>query len=498
MKRYINFRPILFCAVSFSVGILFAGYYPFLGALTFIIPTVATAAVVGLYSLLYKDGNIAKAAITGAVCALFCAFGSLGLLIRVEHTVNSVVESGVYRVSGEVRDIYSDGENSTAILGDCSVGGEKTSDICVSGIGADVDVYDRFTAKCKVKSVEKTDDGKYSFAVLSGEGMTAEPVGEISVSKGGDLRSAFAKKADEIFSVGLGGEEGKVAVAMFTGLTYGMGESLFWYRMTGLAHVFAVSGLHIGLLFSAVSLILKAVRVNGAIRATLASVAAFFYAYLCGMTASCVRAAVMCSLYSVALASSKKPDKLNSFAFAVFAVLAIRPGDLFSLGFIMSFSVGLSLIVVAPPIKRFLGFLPPKFDDAFATIAAAELAVLPVCVICFGHFPLIAILSNALLIPVLTAVYYLLWVGFILSAVGVPPLYALAAPRVLLIGTNAVANRLADFKFGIKTMPSPLVFTYAVPLALSSDAFNFGKKTKITFAATTFATILLCLILSYS
>ena len=103
------------------------------------------------------------------------------------------------------------------------------------------------------------------------------------VGKSDKFYARFAVFTDGILSKGFGKEEYAVARALLRGDTDEMAETIDFYRLSGIAHVFAVSGMHVGLVFAAFTLLFKPVRVRKIYKSLAISCLLFIYAYLCGI-----------------------------------------------------------------------------------------------------------------------------------------------------------------------------------------------------------------------
>ena len=136
-------------------------------------------------------------------------------------------------------------------------------------------------------------------------------------------------------------------------------------------------------------------------------------------------------------------------------------------------------MILAPAISRRLGFLPDFLRTLVAATLASQLASIPLLVSFFGYFPVLSILANVLMIPVITLAFYLLWAAVIICLIlPVDRLIALYIPYIILNGTNAAANFFATFGVFMTKFPTALCYVYYPTLAGCSDAVNFSRKMK--------------------
>lgn len=90
------------------------------------------------------------------------------------------------------------------------------------------------------------------------------------------------------------------------------GDVLENFRNGGVAHIFAVSGLHIGFLAGVVFFLLRSCRVRGVPKVLISAAVLVFYAGICGFSPSSLRAAVMASVLAAAKETGMKYDGLSS------------------------------------------------------------------------------------------------------------------------------------------------------------------------------------------
>ena len=139
------------------------------------------------------------------------------------------------------------------------------------------------------------------------------------------------------------------------------------FRFTGTMHLFAVSGLHVGMLAVILWFALKALRIprNWAVILTIPLL--FFYVLVTGMKMGSMRSATMASILLIGISLFRRSPLLNTLAAAAFLQLALDTNDLFSAGWQFSYSVVFAIIVAAPGIEARLirlhapdPFLPAK------------------------------------------------------------------------------------------------------------------------------------------
>ncbi len=164
------------------------------------------------------------------------------------------------------------------------------------------------------------------------------------------------------------------------------------FSASGLAHLLALSGLHVGILTACFSILLIPMLLCGhrkwAMAMTIAAL--WFFAIMTGLTPSVVRAVIMGSILLISLMLERRTSPLNALSLAAILILLFDPGAILMPGFQLSFIGVLSILVFAPiltpsrsrhPFVRTLG--------AFAAVSvAATIGTGIWCASLFGIFPI--------------------------------------------------------------------------------------------------------------
>ena len=126
------------------------------------------------------------------------------------------------------------------------------------------------------------------------------------------------------------------------------------FQQTGTLHLFAVAGLHVGIVAVLLWTLAMVARLSRKWAAALIIPLLLFYAAVTGLHVSSVRAAVMSSILLGGLFFERKVFVLNSLAAAAFFLLCWNTNELFSTGFQLSFAVVGAIILFADPLSGFL------------------------------------------------------------------------------------------------------------------------------------------------
>lgn len=174
------------------------------------------------------------------------------------------------------------------------------------------------------------------------------------------------------------------------------------FRATGVAHYLALSGFHVGIIAMLAGLLLFPLKTwsrAGRYRHLIVIALIWLYAFVCGMSASLVRAATLITIFLCAKIVGRQSSPYNSLAVAAIAILAFSPRQLFAPGFQMSFAAVASILIFAPKINPFRRRDNIRYRAAefIAVPVAAMLGTCLVTMVHFHRFPLLFLLPNLLL-----------------------------------------------------------------------------------------------------
>ncbi|MCR4404696.1 MAG: ComEC family competence protein [Candidatus Acetothermia bacterium] len=230
------------------------------------------------------------------------------------------------------------------------------------------------------------------------------------------------------------------------------------FRDAGVAHVLAVSGLHLGIILGLFWLVLRRIRLSAGMSYALLIPVVAFYLLLVGFRVSLVRAAVMFAFLALGLVLAERglilrkwADPYQSLSAAALAILGWQPQALFDVSFQLSFSATLGIIFFLPKLERteLLKLIRPRWLRGLIAVSlAAQLGVIPFIAWHFQRFYLLVILANLAVIPLVTAA---LWggVGLLFLGLAIPPLasYLGLAEDRLLEALEWLTAALARLRF---------------------------------------------------
>src|SRR5205085_6608466 len=123
---------------------------------------------------------------------------------------------------------------------------------------------------------------------------------------------------------------------------------------TGTLHLFAVAGLHVGIVAALLWMLATVAGLSRKSAAVFIIPMLLFYAAITGLHISSIRAAVMASIMIGGFFFERKAFLFNSLAAAAFFLLCWNANELFSTGFQLSFAVVGAIILFADPFAEFL------------------------------------------------------------------------------------------------------------------------------------------------
>jgi len=264
---------------------------------------------------------------------------------------------------------------------------------------------------------------------------------------------------------GIGGDAYGVVAAMTLGdKSYLTDEVKETFAQTGAAHVLALSGMHLMIVYSAVTLLFGWQRFR-LLAQGLMVCSVWAFAFLVGMSASVTRAAFMLTVYAALSLGHRERMSVNTLAFAAVVMLAVSPASLRSVSFQLSFMAVLAILLFNPLLQR---LVPRRLLRrhrwlrllwGMTTVSlSAQLGTAPLVAYYFDRFSTYFLLSNYIVIPLATLVLYLT-----LACVAVSWSSLLAGALVpLLVGTVTLMSRLLAW---VSRLPGSSIEDIGLPLA---------------------------------
>ncbi|MBI9018765.1 MAG: DNA internalization-related competence protein ComEC/Rec2 [Phycisphaerae bacterium] len=284
---------------------------------------------------------------------------------------------------------------------------------------------------------------------------------------------------------------------------------------TGTIHFLSISGLHVGILTGFVWLIFSRVFRNSR-NSSLATLAfLIIFLIIIPPRAPALRASIIAATYIIASMFQRRTNTLNTLALSIIIILLIRPTDLFSRGFQLSYIIVLSLYFFAGPLHlsriikpinhqqieklairysnhRFLAMSLYRIKNfILATINVSVIAAItsmPLTAYYFNRISLTAIIASAILMPIITATLTLGLLKITFAAI-IPQLSLLIAWPLAKLSTFSIwtVNSLAAIPYSSLNTKSPplilIIIFYALMLAIATHHHNKNRFSKILLTA---------------
>jgi competence protein ComEC len=200
------------------------------------------------------------------------------------------------------------------------------------------------------------------------------------------------------------------------------------FRRSGLSHLLAVSGLHVGMLSSVCFFSLGLLRIPRKMVSALTILIVVAYAVVVGLRPSVVRTTIVVTLVLVGYMIDRDVNLMNLLAVAAMGMLTLRPQMLWDVGFQLTFAVTASIIYLMPRWERAWMRLNERWRRRWPISWIYKLIILPIMVTLsaqIGSLPITAYRFHQIhpwgLIPNLAAVW-LLW-----AVVGLTPIVSTLA-----------------------------------------------------------------------
>lgn len=244
------------------------------------------------------------------------------------------------------------------------------------------------------------------------------------------------------------------------------------YSKVGAAHVLALSGLHLMIIYSVISLFIGWRRIR-MLSQTVIILAIWAFAVLVGMSPSVVRSAFMISIYGLLSIGYRERMSVNTLAFTAIVMLIIHPSSLYLIGFQLSFMAVLAILLFNP---LFQILVPPHLLQrhrilrlvwGMTTVSlSAQIGTAPLVAYYFGRFSTWFLLSNYIVVPMATIVLWLT-VACIALCWWAAALHLLtAALSAAVVSMNQLLQRVSLIPYnsieGIRLTVAQVVMIYVV------------------------------------
>lgn len=285
----------------------------------------------------------------------------------------------------------------------------------------------------------------------------------------------------------------KKTASIYEGIIFGNrkavdAESRRLYQVSGIAHILAVSGLHISVASGLIYLVLRGLHAPLWLSALLSVLGAVFYGAMAGFGMASVRAVIMLVVAILGEWLGKSYDMLTGLGIAVLLMLIYNPMSIRDQSFILSVCAVsgvclgikiLRLMMRRKKIKKYFKRhrLVKLLAEGLITSLCVNIVTFPVIAYMYFEIPIYSFLLNLFVVPLMTVVVYAGFIGIIFSAVSVFAGRLVIAPGGLVLNMfEWLAKIFSELPFSVINTGKPgiwfIIFYYLIlifVLALSDN-----------------------------
>ncbi len=529
--KVFNFRPVAFCGVCLCLGIFFA-YFVVVYQFSFWLLAIGASILGGSIFFLRKHSNFSIIVKRTALLTLAFLVGMGSFLLQIHNFSQAEYYDGEYvSVSGKVASCRETSGGAELIINQIYADGKALKGKLIAYLpSAFLEIIDDgnevlLTGKLYTDNKLTDENGLRAYAIADDIRYRFSADGCQIIDAPFSLFPWLRTRIKDAVRAGMDEVSASVTLGVLLSDTSFMDDGLLQnMRYGGIAHVFAVSGLHVGALFVFVGLLIQKTRLRklSKLSRVLFLVAALtLYGGVCGFSPSIVRAIVMCLCVYVARIVGFGKDALETLGAAAIVVLLLSPVDLFLVGFMLSFGACYGMAMLTRPIARMLNFAldhlqakaqgckvetivyerlhhPPQIWERIknacvsyvSASTAAQIATAPICLWAFGYLSGAATLLNWLFVPLVTATFSALLLLVLIASllpVGLSSIL-LYLPMLIWSGLLLVFQTLDFSKLCITSLKVEYgsMISYYLGIAFCSDKFNLKPCVKRIFACVCF------------
>jgi ComEC/Rec2-related protein len=282
------------------------------------------------------------------------------------------------------------------------------------------------------------------------------------------IRTRIAGNCDRLF----GSDSAPAAKALYFGNQEFIDKgTLADFKRAGVLHVLAASGLHVAVVAALPVFLLGLVRLPVKLILAVTGLVVLGYLWLTDMPVSLVRACAMFLLFGLQRILDRKGNAFNALFLSALLIMMLYPGDIFSLGFQLSYGATLGILLFHGPYRRALEGLPGPLAGPLSVSLAAQTVVVPLLLYRMNEIHLAAPLGNLAVIPLVSLFLVASIAANLLSLVTAAASWMGHAGDVIFAAARGIAGVLSGLGLhrtggeAWKALPVVL-FSMAVPLAL--------------------------------
>lgn len=285
------------------------------------------------------------------------------------------------------------------------------------------------------------------------------------------------------------GKELGLAEALLIGYKNDLDKTLVQsYSNTGVVHIIAISGLHLGLIYWLLLKLLQPLQKRKKLkwlRPFLTIAGLWIFTCLAGAQPSVLRSALMFTCLAAGESLTRKTSMYNTLSLSAFLLLCYDPFWLWDVGFQLSYAAVISIVIFGKPVYHLFYFKNKILDQLWklnAITIAAQILTIPVCLYYFHQFPNYFLLTNLIAVPlsslILVAEIFLCCITFI-------PFIAICTGKIiswLIWIMNTCIERIERSPFSLwNGLQVNVVQAVLLTLFLAGSAWWLTTKSRLLF-----------------
>lgn len=253
-----------------------------------------------------------------------------------------------------------------------------------------------------------------------------------------------------------GDREAGVAEALLIGYRDDLDKDLVQaYSNTGVVHIIAISGLHLGMIYMALVWLLQPFKKTKWIKwvkPVIILAVLWIFTLLAGAVPSILRSAVMFTFIVLGETIDRKSSIYNTLAASAFVMLAYNPYFLWDIGFLLSYAAVVSIILFAKPVYNWF-YSKNKLIDFFwkltSVTIAAQILTVPIIFYAFHQFPNLFLITNSIIVPLSSVILFAELILLLLSFIPIGATFVGFIASGMLAFMNGFIERVNHFSFAV-------------------------------------------------
>ena len=261
---------------------------------------------------------------------------------------------------------------------------------------------------------------------------------------------------------------------------------------SGLMHILAASGLNVALIFGIWFFIFSKLKVPYRLGISTGILLIILYTLMTGLGPPVLRAALMLTFALIGKLLNRDADNIALLLLVAAIILIYNPGFLFDVGFQLSFTVTLGLLMFCPIIAEKTKQIPQIIAGSIYVPIIAQIIVAPIQMYYFNNFATYSIFANILSMPFVSIISFLGFTSSIMAMIPKFPSFIITGFDYILNPTISILIRISEFFANLPnallttTQCSPLqicIYYFIIVTIFIGLKNSFSKKVLISLIA---------------